>query len=285
MILSFHPCLDADLQIILADRPLDGEIRDAVRRAEAIILPQACTQDLYRLCASCRTPVFPDYGARIRYPGKIGQGRLFREKGIPHPGTRAWRTVGDFMTARGDGQDLPHDFPFILKGDQGHEGEAVFLATDNSSLEETLQILLARERSGLKGFISQDYISCGGNVLRSVVIGRRVISYWKRPCRPGQEITTISRGAVIDREWQPRLREMGKAQALMISRKTGINLAAMDFVFPLSEKDPFPLVLEINYYFGRRGLGGTENYYRLVYGAVQDWLEQMGMDPATVRLV
>jgi len=43
--------------------------------------------------------------------------------------------------------------------------------------------------------------------------------------------------------------------------------------------------LEINYYFGRRGLGGTINYYRLLYKAVQDWLEEAGFDPESASLV
>ena len=59
----------------------------------------------------------------------------------------------------------------------------------------------------------------------------------------------------------------------------------MDFVFPISEKDPEPLFLEINYYFGRRGLGGSENYYQLLHQAIRDWLEEEGLDPEAVRLV
>jgi len=135
------------------------------------------------------------------------------------------------------------------------------------------------------GFVTQEYVPCGGNVLRAVVMGKRVITYWKRPCKPGQEITTISRGAIVDHDWQPDLQEKGKVQALILSDKTGINLAAIDFVFPLTEKDPNPLILEINYYFGRRGLGGTENYYSLLYEAIQDWLEQVGLDPESVSLI
>jgi len=75
------------------------------------------------------------------------------------------------------------------------------------------------------------------------------------------------------------------AQAQALARRTGINLAAVDFVFPLSKEDPTPLFLEINYYFGRRGLGGMDAYYRLLFRAIQEWLKGMGLNPETVELV
>lgn len=285
MILSFHPCFEAHRQIILGDCDLDGEILHAIEEAEAVILPQACTQELYGLCARSDTPLFPDYKARIRYQGKVGQRALFRDKGIPHPATLAWNGVGDFTEAWAGGQGMPHEFPFFIKEDRTHEGEGVFFVADRVALDRALARLSLRGRSGLKGFVTQDHIPCGGNVLRAVTIGKRIITYWKRPARPGQEITTINRGALIDHEWRPDLQEKGRALTHLLSHKTGINLAAIDLVFSIMDEDPEPLALEINYYFGRRGLGGTENYYRLLHGAIQEWLAQLGLDPGWVRLI
>ncbi len=180
---------------------------------------------------------------------------------------------------------FPHNLPFLIKDDKSHEAEGVYFVEDRSSLSEALDYLTLRERSGMPGFVTQEFVPSGGNVLRAVIIGKRVITYWKRPNKPGQVITTISRDAIIDSEWKPDLQEKGKEQAHVLTEKTGINLAAVDFVFPLSLKRPAPSFLEINYYFGRRGLGGTENYYRLLYQAVQDWLLEIGLDPKSVRLV
>jgi ribosomal protein S6--L-glutamate ligase len=137
----------------------------------------------------------------------------------------------------------------------------------------------------MSGFVTQEFVSSGGNVLRAVIIGKQIITYWKRPNKPGQVITTINRDAIIDKEWKPKLQEKGKEEAHLLTKMTGINLAAVDFVFPFSLKDPDPLILEINYFFGRRGLGGTENYYRILYQAVQDWLMEVGLDPKSIRLV
>jgi ribosomal protein S6--L-glutamate ligase len=161
----------------------------------------------------------------------------------------------------------------------------VYLVKDLSSLSEALRHLGHQERSGLSGFVTQALVASNGNVLRVVIIGKRTISYWKRPSKPEQVITTISRDAVIDHDWRPDLQEKGKRHAQALAGKTGINLAAMDFVYPLWDNSAEPLFLEINYYFGRRGLGGTENYYRLLNTAVQDWLREAGLGRRSVKLI
>lgn len=285
MILSFHPCFDTDIQIILGDRKVDSDILKSIEKADAIVLPQACPQDLYNICAKSKASLFPNYQARIEYPGKIGQSRLFEKLDLPHPVTLRWRGVEDYEDVCLRQDTLPQDLPFLIKDDMSHEAEGVFLIENRTALKEALDKLALRERPGLKGFVTQEYVPCGGNVLRAVVMGKWVITYWKRPCKPGQQITTISKGAIIDHDWQPNLQERGRDQALLLSGKTGINLAAIDFVLPIADKDPEPLFLEINYYFGRRGLGGSENYYSLLYEAVQDWLSEIGLDPESVSLI
>jgi ribosomal protein S6--L-glutamate ligase len=97
-------------------------------------------------------------------------------------------------------------------------------------------------------------------------------------------ITTISRGAEIDREWRPDLQEKGRVGAEKLLAATGINLAAIDFVFDLTQPDPQALFLEINYVFGRRGLGGSMRFYRLLSQALQEWLVEKGFDPNLVTL-
>ncbi|MBW1706918.1 MAG: glutathione synthase [Deltaproteobacteria bacterium] len=285
MILSFHPCFDTDVQVILGDRRLDSADLQLIRNAKAIILPQTCPQEIYNACSVSGASVFPSYEMRFKYPGKTGQSLQFKDFGFLHPDTLRWRTVDEFKKAYPASNAFPHDLPFFIKDDKSHEADGVFLVKDMPSLEKALDYLALRESSGLPGFVTQEFIPSEGNVLRAVIIGRQGITYWKRPRKPGQEITTISRGAIIDHDWQPDLQEKGKVQALLLSDKTGINLAAVDFVFPLSEDNPEPLFLEINYFFGRRGLGGSEAYYGLLYQAVQDWLGKIGMDPESVTLV
>ncbi|MBW2709041.1 MAG: hypothetical protein JRD04_07120 [Deltaproteobacteria bacterium] len=280
MILSFHPCFTVDHQIILGDRSLNEEDRRLIRSAHAVILPQGRADGVFHACQNAGAPMFPNYEMRQAYPGKVGQSRLFHAFQLPHPRTFRWRRVDLFKEAL-----LPHEFPFVVKDDGSHEAKGVFVVTGPKSLKTALDFLVLKEGGGNNGFVTQDFVASGGNVLRSVIMGKQILTYWKRPVKPGQVITTISRGARIDPDWEPALQEKGKVQAQVLARRTGIDLAAVDFVFPLSEEDPGPLFLEINYYFGRRGLGGMDAYYRLLFRAVQDWLKGIGLNPETVELV
>jgi len=64
--------------------------------------------------------------------------------------------------------------------------------------------------------------------------------------------------------------------------KTGLNLAAVDIIFRDNKE---PLLLEINYYFGRKGLGNSENYYYLLFDAIQKWLKEKGFSAYSIKLV
>ena len=139
-------------------------------------------------------------------------------------------------------------------------------------------------RSGSPAFISQELIPTNGNVLRVVIIGLKMITYWKRAGSSGQIITTIKKGARIDRDWRIDLQEKGRALTQKFSDATGINLAAVDLVFPFNQAGPEPLFIEINYYFGRRGLGGSLKYYRLLFAAIKEWLNKKGFDPKSIKL-
>ena len=252
-----------------------------IRNAHAVLLPQGRADGVFHECQNAGAPTFPDYEMRHAYPGKVGQSRLFHAFQLPHPRTFRWKTVDLFNKV----PRLPHEFPFVVKDDASHEAEGVFVVTGPKSLKVALDVLALKEGGENNGFVTQDFVPSGGNVLRAVIMGKQILTYWKRPVKPGQVITTISRGARIDHEWRPGLQEKGRAQAQVLARRTGINLAAVDFVFPLSKEDPGPLFLEINYYFGRRGLGGMDAYYRLLFRAIQDWLKGMGLNPETVELV
>ena len=122
-------------------------------------------------------------------------------------------------------------------------------------------------------------------MLRVVVMGRNLRSYWKRAEGSGEKVAAINRGAKINEDWRPDLQEKGRAQAQRLSAATGINLAAIDFVFPFSQPDSQPLFLEINYAFGRQGLGGSRNFYLLLFAVLQEWLAEKGFDPDSVTLL
>lgn len=285
MILSFHSCFLSDTQVILGDGTLDAHDRRHIEAADAIILPQTCPLELFQACKKASALLFPNYEARFEYPGKIGQSRLFKDFGLSHPKTEQWPSVKAFRNKHSKGAPFPHEVPFVIKADKTHEAEGVHIIQDSATLESALQAMERLEGSGLSGFVSQEWIETEGNVLRVVIMGRSLRSYWKRAEGSGEKVAAISRGAKIDENWRPDLQERGKTQAQRLSAATGINLAAIDFVFPFSHPDPQPLFLEVNYSFGRQGLGGSRNFYFLLFAVLQEWLTEKGFDPASVTLL
>jgi len=285
MIVSFHPCIDAEKQIIMGDRSPDDEILELVQKASAVILPQGCSGQLYGLCRSNCPKVFPNYDKRFQYPGKTGQARLFKEYGVGIPKTIIWQNVRSLKNRWCAGMQMPHKLPFIIKTDLGHEGEGVFYVKDENEFSSAVDRLALLERSGNFGFVTQDFLPSGGKVLRVVVIGKQVISYWKVSAEPGDPIVTISRGASIDHHSLALEQEMGRIRVKEFCSKAQIDLAAIDLIFPEEDdRRSEPLFLEINYYFGRRGLGGSERYYEVLLNEVKNWLKDQGLDYSRVRL-
>ncbi|NVM20561.1 MAG: glutathione synthase [Desulfobacterales bacterium] len=278
MILSFHPNIVADENIICAGRLPNDEDRAAICRAQAVIVSQGCSEALYRMCRKHCAQVFPNYDARFDYPGKLGQARLFKEMGVPFPVTHTFETVSSYHEQYGEKALMcPLAFPCVLKFDWGGEGEEVFLLKSAEDLEQALSKAAAAEQSGQKGFLLQKYVLSGGRSMRVAVIGDRFFSYWRVQQDPTAFFTGIKAGAVIDRDKAPKLQQAGRAAVLDFCSKTGINLAGFDLLFPEDKMEPAPLFLEINYFFGRRGLGGSFKYYGLVEKAVMAWLGNLGL--------
>lgn len=281
MIVSLNPCLDADEYLLPGSRPLTREELDLISKARAVLLPQGCSPALYKACAAAGPALFPEYGPRFAFPGKIGQSLLFELHRLPRPLTFRWRSPDEFLRARSSGESGGHGLPFIVKKDSGHEGAGVFLVQDEQSLAAAINAVC---RDGGMGFVTQNFVPPGGAVLRVVIIGERTFSYWKRSSGGDNVIVTIARDAAIDHRWKPELQAAGGKLCRRLASSTGINLAAVDVIFALDEP-PEPLLLEVNYFFGRRGLGGSENYYRLVLEAARQWVSKLGHDPGRIQPV
>ena len=93
MILSYHPCSEADKNIICAGRNPDDDDLALIQAADALILPQGCYESLYQMARGNCPNIFPDYDVRFRYPGKIGQVRLFQETDVAHPKSLICQTM------------------------------------------------------------------------------------------------------------------------------------------------------------------------------------------------
>jgi ribosomal protein S6--L-glutamate ligase len=276
MVVSFHPCFEADTNIICAGRDPDANDRAAIRAAHAVVLPQGCREPLYRMASDYCENVFPDYAARFRYPGKTGQARLLAELATPHPKTRVFENTAQFKTDSQWGQDLAR--PLVFKLDWGGEGDTVALIRTSADLDAALARAAAFEHSGQTGFVLQEYVPESKRTLRVVVIGRYMQAYWRVQDAPHTFGTSVSHGARIVKDADPELQQAGLNLAADVCRRTGINLAGMDMIFaPFEGGDapPTPLLLEINYFFGRSGIGGSEVFYGILQTEIQGWLDSL----------
>jgi ribosomal protein S6--L-glutamate ligase len=273
MIVSFHPLFEADKNIICAGRKPNGEDLAAIKSADAVILSQGCYRTLYDMARENCPHVFPNYDARFKYPGKINQIKLFRKVKVAHPASEIFLDLASFHQQYHEGPTkLTFKFPVVFKLDWGGEGETVHLIDSTDNLQKMLKKVAEYEKSGQAGFILQEYISSNSRTLRVVILGQRVISYWRIQENNDGFFSNLSKGAIIDSEAEPGLQHKAVALIKDLCQKTGINLAGFDIIFSSENDDPEPMLLEINYFFGRKGLGGSENYYRRLLAEIRNWL-------------
>jgi ribosomal protein S6--L-glutamate ligase len=278
MILSFHPCFVADRNLLCAGRKAGSSDLEEIGSADAVILPQGCREDLYRMARENCTNVFPDYEARFKYPGKTGQIRLFQKTGASYPETKIYINICKVydLSGKAPERELPFSYPFVLKFDWGGEGESVFLIKNLPELKSVLKKAGEFEKTGQKGFLLQEYIPTGNRSLRVAVIGRKLISYWRVQKDPEIFYSGLTQGAEADYDSDRDLIKIAEDKVRAFCGKTGINLAGFDLLFS-PERGNEPLFLEINYFFGRKGLGGSENFYKVLNGEIRKWIKNLGL--------
>ena len=276
MILSYHPLFEADQNRLCAGRQPDINDLEAIRAATALVLPQGCSQSLYEMAQMNCDHIFPNYDARFKYPGKIGQIHLFQKLNVPHPESVVYPDVAAFLQTHGDAPSrLLRKLPFVFKFDWGGEGDTVYLIDSPAALQAALKKAAIYEKSGQSGFLIQEYISAHYKTLRVVVIGQKKISYWRVQQNTDSFYANLSKGAIIDADGDPGLQQLGVSAVQEVCRQTAIDLAGFDVIFSNGSKaNTTALLLEINYFFGRKGLGGSEAYYEILKAEIVD--EQMG---------
>jgi ribosomal protein S6--L-glutamate ligase len=279
MILSFHPCFVGDENILCAGRQPDDKDLRAIKQASAVILPQGCPESLYKMARKNSKNIFPDYDARFAYPGKIGQIELFKKSKINYPVTECFNNLQDFRNKFDRGfSKLPLQLPFVFKFNWGGEGETVFLVKSSEQFSYLQQKAAEYEKTGQSKFMLQEFVPSRNRTLRVVVIGRKIISYWRVQKNKDTFCTSITKGAHIDHCSDPDLQRAACVKAKRFCKDTGINLAGFDFLFSEEHTGATPFFLEINYFFGREGLGGSDNYYKILIKEIKKWLNSIGME-------
>ena len=247
----------------------DPEVARMIRCARGVVMPRGATEKRYRKIAALASNRFPNLDARYHYPGKTKQTMLFRCLGVRHPKTIVYPSPQSVTEA--EATTLPLDYPFVLKGDMGGGGSAVFPVTSRNDLLNGLTRLPAEAP-----LLLQQWVEHGGMDLRVVVVGAKMVSYFR--VGGGNFYNNACRGGCIRPEIFPELQYSGLAAVARFCHLTGINLAGFDLMFP--DHGP-PVFIEINYNFGRKGLGGTPGFRRLFQEAVGLW--QQGMAYPTLN--
>lgn len=282
MILSYHPCFEGEKNLLCAGREPGTDDLDAIRTADAVILPQGCYQSLYEMARNNCKHVFPNFDARFKYKGKIGQIQLFQKKNAAHPKTETYININAFSLNYGGMPPKPaFDFPFVFKFDWGGEGDHVFLIKSPEDFLTVMQTARKFEKSGQKGFIIQEYIPSKNRSLRVVIVGQTIISYWRIQRNRENFTSNIARGASIDFDTDPELQKEAVKSVKDFCLRTEIDLAGFDILFSSGATINTPLFLEINYFFGRRGLGGSEIFYEILNREIVKWLDRIGFSKNT----
>lgn len=276
MILSYHPCFTGDENRLCAGREPDHADAAAMRRAKGVILPQGCRRSLFEMAAANCDSVFPDYTLRFSFSGKTGQAKLFAKTGTPYPETHSFESLADYHENRTNPAP-PLTYPFVFKFSWSGEGENVWLVANAETFGSLLRKAADYERTGQKGFVIQRFVETGGRSLRVVVIGRTTLSYWRIQPDSDRFGSQAAQGGFIDHNFDPVLQAKGKNAVMHFCRKTGIDLAGFDVLFDSNDRHPAPLFLEINYYFGRRGIGGSEAFYALLIREIEQWIARRNL--------
>ncbi len=258
--LSFDPRITLEENLPLFSALDDPAVRALVARARGVVFPSYVGPWRYRAIARWARAWFPRLEVPRRYHGKTRQIRLFRKLGVRHPESRCFANPEHLRSVfRQWGS--PWGYPLVLKGDLGGGGSRVYPIADAHAFERCLARLPADQPALLQRLLPH-----GGRDLRVVVYGTEATSYFR--VGGGGFYNNVCRGARIDPKGWPEQQEAGMEASLSLCRLADIDVAAFDLMFP---DDGPPVFVEINFNFGRKGLGGTPGHRAFMERAVRAW--------------
>jgi len=278
-IVSFHPLIKGKVNSSVAGKSvLTSRQLRLIKNADAVILPEICPKFLYYAVQEFQKPCFPDQRIRYECQDKLSQIRFFEVNRIPHPKTLIFPDLHSLMESTGK-NSWELGFPFVIKLPWSHEGDGIFVIEDKDAF--TIQLpQIQKKISKDEAVIAQKFVPTKGYVLRVVVFYDKLVPYWKVGKGP---IISISKGAKVMRDLFPELKEKGMDSVKEVKSKIRVDLAALDMIFDM-ERPTLPLWLELNFSFGRRGLGGRRGFYDLLLRAVKTWLQDLALDPQVTLL-
>jgi ribosomal protein S6--L-glutamate ligase len=257
---SLQPTVPMEENLPPYSDPADPAVAVILQQAAGVLLPQYVTQWRYFEITRHARAWFPRLSARFAHYGKTRQILLFREIGVRHPESRTYSNPGqlykDFLQ-----NGAPWGYPLVLKGDTGGGGSFVFPIHQAADLPKYVD-RLPPDRPAL----IQCWVEHGGKDLRVVVYGNHTVTYFR--VGGGQFYNNLCRGGRLDHAGWPHLQQKGATVVLSFCDRAGIDVAGFDLMFPDEEE---PVFVEINYHFGRKGLGGTKGHRAHLLQAIRAW--------------
>lgn len=257
---SFHPGIPLEVNLPVFSPVEDPEVQSLLRSAAGVLLPSYVTPARYRAITRCCRSWFPRLDTRFTCCGKTAQIRLFRDHGVRHPESALFNDAAELRDFIAHG-DPPGGYPCVLKGDTGGGGSTVFPVRNGQEVLRCLDRLPSDQP-----MLLQKWVNHGGRDLRVVVYGRQAVSYFR--VGDGRFYNNVCRGGRLDPEGRPDLQRKGIEAVRAFCDAVSIDVAGFDLMFP--DAGP-PVFIEINFHFGRKGLGGNPGHRRYWARAVQEW--------------
>lgn len=257
---SFRPEVELEENLPPLARIEDRETIDLLRNAAGVLLPAHISPWRYETITRHAHKWFPRLEIQLHSRGKTKQAHLFQKLGVRHPQTLVFenpRKLKDYL----DLHEPPWGYPFVLKGDLGGGGETVFPVYNAEQTGGYLKRL--PQDSPL---LIQKWVEHGGKDLRVVIYGDHTVSYFR--VGEGRFYNNVCRGAKLDHHGWPDLQQKGVAAVLAFSKLAGIDIAGYDLMFPDKGE---PVFIEVNFHFGRKGIGGTKEHQAHVLRAIKTW--------------
>lgn len=257
---SFDPAFAVEENVPPFSDLEDPGLLALLRGAIGVILPLYLSPRRYDIVTRHARDWFPRLETRFRYRGKCSQIRLFRQLGVRHPESRLFPNPSALLESVVSCR-LPFEYPLVLKGDSGGGGVSVFPIREFRDLQ--------RHAGRLKGdepALLQRWVHHGGRDLRVVVYGQKALSYFR--VGDGSFYNNVCRGGQLDHDSDAELQRAGRSAVLTFCRRASIHVAGFDLMFP---DDGPPVFVEINFHFGRKGLGGTRAHQHHLHDAIEHW--------------
>jgi ribosomal protein S6--L-glutamate ligase len=237
---------------------------DLLRKAAGVLLPSHVSPWTYRSITQYAKDWFPRLEARFNFQGKTRQVHLFHRMGVRHPDSLVFETpvcLQAYLKENGP----PWGYPIVLKGDLGGGGETVFPIYGREDVPKYLPNLPKDEP-----LLIQKWVEHGGKDLRVVIYGDQAVSYFR--VGGGQFYNNVCRGGRLDHGGWPELQQKGVSAVRAFCSRAGIDIAGFDLMFP---DEGEPVFVEVNFHFGRKGLGGPRGHQGHVLRAILSWRDRL----------